>query len=74
MFEIFVYDLLEILKDYYKIIWEIYIFFLVKKDKFCVYFIYKSCSNILFIMEKSDIFGGIIEFIIVLFFKNGKVE
>ncbi|AEM73097.1 hypothetical protein Calla_0441 [Caldicellulosiruptor acetigenus 6A] len=74
MSEIPVYDLSEILKDYYKITWETYTFSSAKKDKFCVYPIYKSYSNILFIMEKSDILGGIIESIIVLSLKNGKVE
>jgi len=74
MSEIPVYDLSEILKDYYKITWETYAFSSAKKDKFCVYPTYQSCNNILFIMEKSDILGDIIESIIVLSLKNSKVE
>ncbi len=73
MSEIPVVDLSEALKNYYKIPWETYTFSSDKKDRFCVYPIYQSCNSIVFIVEKSDR-QDVIESIIVLSFKNNKVE
>ncbi|WP_039765061.1 MULTISPECIES: hypothetical protein [unclassified Caldicellulosiruptor] len=73
MFEIPVYDLSEMLNNYHKITYNHYNFF-ANKDMLSFHPIYQSCNNILFVMEKNDILGSIIESIIVLSFKNGKVE
>lgn len=73
MFEIPVYDLSEMLNNYHKITYNHYNFF-ANKDMLSFHPIYQSCSNILFVMEKNDILGSIIESIIVLSFINGKVE
>ncbi|WAM31699.1 hypothetical protein [Caldicellulosiruptor naganoensis] len=74
MFEIPVYDLSEILKGYYKITWEDYTFSSKKIPQFRLEPIYQSDNNILFLMKKKDIPEDIIESIIVLSLKNGKVE